>query len=100
MKKSLNQQYFKKLPAAFILLLLSFAGALLLFSYIVHEVFWDGEERFDRRLINYISYNIETLGLTAFMKKITFFCFCTFYIDCLYIIHCSLPAKEESQKGS
>lgn len=70
---SFNTKYFKKLPLGVILLLIFFAGALFLFSFIVHEVLWEKETEVDFYIFNFLSSRVISTPLTGFMKVITYF---------------------------
>ena len=68
-----NKKYFKKLPVGVVLLLIFFAGALFLFSFIVHEVLWEKETEVDFYIFNFLSSRVISTPLTGFMKVITYF---------------------------
>ena len=68
-----NKKYFKKLPLGVILILIFFAGALFLFSFIVHEVLWEKETEVDYNIFNFLSSRVISTPLTGFMKVITYF---------------------------
>ena len=70
--KSFIKSYLKKLPIGFIVLLGLFAGAMLLFVMLVHEVFWEKEEDVDEYVFDFLSSYISP-GLTNFMKGVTYF---------------------------
>ncbi len=73
-----NKKYFKKLPVGLILLLLFFAGALFLFSFIIHEVLWEKETAVDNYIFDFLSARVISPHLTGFMKGITYFASVTF----------------------
>src|SRR5215212_9298915 len=70
---SFVRSYLKKLPVGFIILLAVFAGALLLFTAVAHEVIWEKEEDIDNHIFYFLSHHVVTTGMTAFMKAVTYF---------------------------
>lgn len=75
---SFVKTYSKKIPLYFIVLLLLFCGALLLFVYVVHEVLLEQEAEADTAIFHFISTHFVSNGLTSFMKKITYFASASF----------------------
>lgn len=71
--KSFNLKYFKKIPLGFLLLLVLFAGAIYLFTWLAHEVVGEQEAWVDQSVFNYLATHVISPGLTSFMKVITFF---------------------------
>ena len=67
-----NRKYFRKLPFSFLVLLTLFSGALFGFVYLVHEVLWEKEDKFDVALLNFLSDSITNSHLTVFMKSVTY----------------------------
>jgi undecaprenyl-diphosphatase len=76
--KNFTTKYFKKLSIGFIVMLLLFAGAVLLFALILHEVIREKEEAVDNYIFNFLSANVINNRLTYFMKGITYFASATF----------------------
>jgi len=66
------RSYLKKLPIGLILLVALIAGALVLFSYVAHEVFWEKEYEIDDEVLNGLSSHVSK-GLTGFMETVTHF---------------------------
>src|SRR5689334_22054599 len=88
--KPFIKSYFKKLPLSLIVLLALFAGALLLFAFVVHEVLWEKEEAVDNSIFNFLSVHVINDGLTRFMKAVTYFASATFLqiaYGCLFILY-------------
>ncbi len=71
--KSFAIKYFQKLSISFIVMLLLFAGALLLFVIIFHEVIREKEEAMDNYVFHFLSANVINNRLTVYMKGITYF---------------------------
>lgn len=71
--KSFNSRYFKKIPLGFILLLILFAAAIYIFTWLAHEVVGEQEAWVDQRVFDYLAANVINPGLTKFMKSVTFF---------------------------
>ena len=65
--------YFKKIPLGFILLLVLFASAIYLFTWLAHEVVAEQEAWVDQRVFDYLAANVINPELTKFMKVVTFF---------------------------
>ncbi|HUQ67083.1 MAG TPA: phosphatase PAP2 family protein [Flavitalea sp.] len=70
---SFVKSYLKKLPVGFLILLAVFAGALLLFTAVAHEVIWEKEEDIDNHIFSFLSHQVISPGLTAFMNGVTYF---------------------------
>ena len=66
------QRYLKKLTGWVLVLLFLFTGSLFLFSFIVHEVFWEKEEIVDHQIFNFLSSHVISPPLTSIMKAITY----------------------------
>jgi membrane-associated phospholipid phosphatase len=75
---SFIEKYIKKLPAGLVLLLLLLAGAIFLFTFIIHEVLWEKEEQADHYIFSVLSNHVINPPLTNFMKTITYFASSTF----------------------
>jgi membrane-associated phospholipid phosphatase len=71
-------KYFKKLPAGFLLLLMLISCAILLFTYIMHEVLFEKEVQFDNSVFDYISIHFSDHRLLRPMQVITYFASATF----------------------
>jgi len=71
--KAFTKSYFKKLPIGILLLVLLFAGAIVLFTLIVHEVFWEQEAEADHYIFDLLSDHVIHPGLTGFMETVTYF---------------------------
>lgn len=56
-----------------ILLLIIFISTLFLFTFIIHEVFWEREEAIDTYIFNFLSVKIISTRLTELMKGVTYF---------------------------
>jgi membrane-associated phospholipid phosphatase len=76
--QSFIERYIKKLPVKLVLLLLLFAGAIGLFTLIMHEVLWEKEEQVDHYVFNVLAKHVINPPLTDFMKTITYFASATF----------------------
>jgi undecaprenyl-diphosphatase len=76
--KAFTERYFKKLPIRVLLLVALFAGAILLFTAIVHEIFWEQEAEADHYIFNVLSDHVVRPGLTGIMETITHFASSTF----------------------
>jgi undecaprenyl-diphosphatase len=88
--KPFLRSYFKKLPLGLVVLVALFAGALFLFAFVVHEVFWEKEEAVDRSIFDFVSTHIMSDGLTGFMKTVTYFASATFLqiaYGCLFVFY-------------
>jgi membrane-associated phospholipid phosphatase len=72
-RNSFLRRYFTQLPIGLLLVLLLFAGALILFGYVSHEVLAENEKQFDEAVFSYLSAHIINPGLTRFMKLVTWF---------------------------
>lgn len=46
---------------------------MFLFTYTAHEVFAENEKNFDDAVFRFVSYHINSPGLTPFMKGVTYF---------------------------
>lgn len=66
-----NREYFKKLPVAIFLVLLLLTGSMLLFAYLVNEVFVEEPGKVDNAVLNYIGTHVSH-NSTAFMKGVTY----------------------------
>lgn len=75
---SFVKRYSEKIPFRFLLILLLFCGALLLFVYVVHEVLLEQEEQADNAIFHFISSHFVSDGLTSFMEGVTYFASATF----------------------
>ncbi len=60
------------------MLLILFAVALFLFTYIMHEVLQEKEKAVGNSIFNYLSGNVTSNHLTGFMKGVTYFASATF----------------------
>lgn len=67
-----NRKYFRKLTGWTLLALALFIGALLLFVFIMHEIFWDKEEELDKAFFHFLSANVIDNDLTGVMEFITY----------------------------
>jgi membrane-associated phospholipid phosphatase len=76
--KSFTESYLKKLPLGLSILLVLFAGALVSFAYVAHEVLWEKEEVFDQYIFNALSAHLIRPHLTSLMKGITYFASASF----------------------
>ena len=74
-----NKKYFKKLPVGFIILFILFAAALILFTYIMHEVLLEKEDAADNRVFSYLAAHFISPGTTQFMKGVTYFASAQFF---------------------
>lgn len=70
--KPFVRSYLKKLPIGLIVLVALIAGALVLFSFVAHEVFWEKEEEIDNKVLMALSIHVSN-GLTGFMETVTHF---------------------------
>ena len=68
-----TKKYLKKLPAWISLGFILFAAALLLFTYIMHEVIGEKEDAADNRVFSYLAAHIISPSATGFMKAVTNF---------------------------
>ncbi len=75
---SFIRSYFRKIPFGMIALLALFAGALILFVVIVHEVLSEQEEQADLAIFHFLSLHVISNSLTGFMKTVTHFASSTF----------------------
>ncbi len=71
--KSFFKVYAKKLPLGIIVLLLLFAGAILGFTFLVHEVLVEEEIRIDLSVFQFLAVYIVSDRMTQFMKAVTYF---------------------------
>ena len=71
--KTFIKKYFKKLSLGLIILLILFAAAIFFFVFIMHEVLWEKEDAADNRVFVFLSANVISDNLTAFMKGVTYF---------------------------
>ena len=65
--------YAKKLPIGFIVLLILFAGAILIFTFLAHQVLTEKEEQIDLSVFQYLETYILSDGMTRFMRVVTYF---------------------------
>jgi membrane-associated phospholipid phosphatase len=70
--KGFIERYFKKLSGRLLLLLLFFAGAVFVFTYILHEVIREQEDAVDFRVFHFLSQHVINPQLTVIMKGITY----------------------------
>ncbi|RYY98423.1 MAG: phosphatase PAP2 family protein [Chitinophagaceae bacterium] len=68
---SFLKRYISKLPLQLLLLLLLLSGALLLFTYIAHEVLWEKEEAADNYVLGLMAEHVVARRWTPFMKAVT-----------------------------
>ena len=68
-----NKKYFKKLPVGLIILFVLFAAAIILFTYIMHEVLQEKEDAADNRIFSFLAAHFISPGTTVFMKGVTYF---------------------------
>jgi membrane-associated phospholipid phosphatase len=73
-----TERYLKKVPLRLLLVLGLLAAAILLFVYIVHEVFWEQEVEADNSVFDFLSTYVINNDLTRFMKGVTHFASGTF----------------------
>lgn len=73
-----TKKYFNKLPLGLTILFILFACAIILFTYIMHEVLWAEEVKSDRRIFSFLAANMINPGTTEFMKGVTYFASSTF----------------------
>ena len=71
--KAFTKRYFRELPIGVLLLVLLFAGAIALFTLIVHEVFWEQEAEADHYIFDLLSNHVVRPELTGFMETVTYF---------------------------
>jgi len=96
---SFVKSYFKKLPLRLLGLLALFAGALIIFVFVAHEVLGEKEEAVDNSIFNYLAAHVIEKKLTAFMKTITYFASATFLqisYACLFVFYLFLKNSKRA----
>lgn len=71
------KRYLGKLPAGFLLLLLTFGGGILLFTFVMHEVITETKHDTDENIFAFLS-GYTTPARTSFMKAVTWCASSTF----------------------
>ena len=74
-----TKKYFKKLPLGVVILFILFAAALILFTYIMHEVLLEKEDAADNRIFSFLAAHVISPGTTQFMKGVTYFASAPFF---------------------
>ena len=80
MQSSTNftKKYLGKLPLGLTILFILFGGAILLFTYIMHDVLMRDEMESDSLIFSFVSANMISPATTEFMKAVTYFASATF----------------------
>ena len=65
------KEYLKRITIGFVILFLLFIGALYLFFFIAHEVFWEKEDEVDQAVFSYLAAHVVNDGMTRFMVSFT-----------------------------
>ena len=73
-----TKKYLGKLPPGLTILFILFAGAIILFTYIMHGVLWTEEVKSDRQIFSFLAANMISPATTEFMKAVTYFASATF----------------------
>ncbi len=73
-----TKKYLGKLPLGLTILFILFAAAVILFTYIMHEVLLREEVESDSRIFRFVAANMISPGSTEFMKTVTWFASSTF----------------------
>jgi undecaprenyl-diphosphatase len=73
-----STRYLKNLSIYFLVLLLLFVGAIVAFTYTMHEVLFEQEVAADNNILNFLGAHVVSPPLTGFMKAVTYFASATF----------------------
>jgi undecaprenyl-diphosphatase len=68
--KKLNKSFLSELSLKFLLIVVSFIAALFLFGFMAHELFYEKDELFDRKIIDFLS-GYSTPGFISLMELFT-----------------------------
>jgi undecaprenyl-diphosphatase len=68
--KKLNKSFLSELSLKFLLIVLSFIAALFLFGFMAHELFYEKDELFDKRIVEFLSAH-ATQEFVSLMKLFT-----------------------------